>query len=43
VGDAVANWREVAALADIKGTEIERMASAFEHDDLMQAIRGRIS
>lgn len=43
VGEAVANWREVAALADIKGTEIERMASAFEHDDLMQAIRGRIS
>jgi serine/threonine-protein kinase HipA len=38
VGAAVANWRAVAAQAGIKAAEIERMASAFEHEDLKQAV-----
>lgn len=37
VGAAVANWREVAARARVKKSEIDRMASAFEHDDLEKA------
>lgn len=38
VGEAVANWRGVAADAGIGKAEINRMASAFEHDDLSQAL-----
>jgi serine/threonine-protein kinase HipA len=38
VGASVATWRTVAADAGISKAEIERMASAFEHDDLQQAI-----
>ncbi|MFT4552690.1 MAG: serine/threonine-protein kinase HipA [Chlamydiales bacterium] len=39
VGDAVSQWRDVAANMGIKAAEITRMASAFDHDDLQQAIR----
>lgn len=38
VAASVATWREVAAQAGIKKAEVERMASAFEHDDLKQAL-----
>jgi serine/threonine-protein kinase HipA len=37
VGQAVASWRNEAALIGIRETEIDRMASAFEHADLRQA------
>lgn len=38
VGAGVANWRAVAAHAGIRRAEIDRMASAFEHDDLQKAL-----
>jgi serine/threonine-protein kinase HipA len=38
VGDAVASWRKVAARFDLTGMEIDRMASAFEHEDLKAAL-----
>jgi N-acetylglucosamine kinase-like BadF-type ATPase len=37
VGQAVASWRNEAQRLSIRGTEIDRMASAFEHEDLRQA------
>ena len=37
VGQAVASWRNEAQRLGISGTEIDRMASAFEHTDLRQA------
>lgn len=37
VGAAVAGWRQEAQKAGITKTEIDRMASAFEHDDLKKA------
>ena len=37
VGQAVASWRSEAQRLAIRGTEIDRMASAFEHADLRQA------
>jgi serine/threonine-protein kinase HipA len=37
VGAAVAGWRAVAAAVGAKPSEINRMASAFEHDDLEKA------
>jgi serine/threonine-protein kinase HipA len=37
VGIAVAGWRRTAASAGLDAREIERMASAFEHDDLKAA------
>jgi serine/threonine-protein kinase HipA len=37
VGQAVASWRNEAQRLGIRGTEIDRMASAFEHADLQQA------
>jgi serine/threonine-protein kinase HipA len=40
VGQAVRGWRGAAAKAGIKATEIDRMASAFEHDDLERALKG---
>lgn len=40
VGKAVADWRRVASYSDISKANIERMSSAFEHDDLKQALRG---
>jgi serine/threonine-protein kinase HipA len=39
VGSATALWREEAAKFKIKKTEIDRMASAFEHNDLQKAIK----
>ncbi len=38
IGNAVASWRNEAARYGLKAAEIKRMASAFEHDDLKQAI-----
>jgi serine/threonine-protein kinase HipA len=37
VGNAVWRWRDVAASLGLSKDEIERMASAFEHDDLKKA------
>jgi serine/threonine-protein kinase HipA len=37
VGRAVARWREVATAIGIRPTEIDRMASAFDHNDLKAA------
>jgi len=37
VGAAVAGWREAAGALGLTKNSIERMASAFEHDDLRQA------
>ena len=39
VGHAVSTWRDVAKRNGAKAAEIERMASAFEHDDLDRAKR----
>ena len=38
VADAVINWRKVASKVGASYSEISRMASAFEHDDLAQAL-----
>jgi serine/threonine-protein kinase HipA len=38
VGAAVSTWRDEAARHGLSKTEIDRMASAFEHDDLKLAI-----
>lgn len=40
VGNAVANWRDEAARHGLTRAEIDRMASAFEHQDLKIARRG---
>jgi len=37
VGVAVESWRAVAAAVGAKPSEINRMASAFEHEDLEKA------
>jgi serine/threonine-protein kinase HipA len=37
VGRAVATWRKVAARIGLTAAEIDRMASAFEHEDLRAA------
>ena len=37
VGSAISNWRTVAPRAGRTKAEIDRMASAFEHDDLRLA------
>jgi serine/threonine-protein kinase HipA len=37
VGAAVADWRTVAAAVGARASEINRMAGAFEHDDLKKA------
>ncbi len=39
VGKAVSNWRTRAEGHGIREAEIERMASAFEHTDLEQAVK----
>ena len=36
VGTATASWRKVAIKLKIKKAEIDRMASAFEHEDLQK-------
>lgn len=38
VGTAVAAWRKVAARLGLKKKEIDRMATAFEHQDLQRAL-----
>ena len=38
VGQSVISWREVAARAGIGKAECDRMASAFEHEDVKQAL-----
>ena len=38
VGKAVSKWRDEALRYGLKKTEIERMASAFEHEDLKLAL-----
>jgi serine/threonine-protein kinase HipA len=38
VGQAVAGWRAAAAKLGLTSVEIDRMASAFEHDDLKAAL-----
>jgi serine/threonine-protein kinase HipA len=41
VGAAVEQWREVAKSFSLKPTDVDRMASAFQHDDLRKALSGR--
>ena len=38
VGDVVATWRDVAGQHGLNANQIDRMASAFEHEDLARAI-----
>jgi len=38
VGKATALWSKIAANFKIKKAEIDRMASAFEHEDLQKAL-----
>ena len=38
VADATATWRQTAREIGARGSEIARMASAFEHDDLERAL-----
>lgn len=38
VGKAVASWRKVAAKMGLTAPEIDRLASAFEHEDLKAAL-----
>jgi serine/threonine-protein kinase HipA len=40
VGRVVALWRTTATAAGIKKTELDQMASAFEHKDLDMALKG---
>jgi serine/threonine-protein kinase HipA len=40
VGKVVSKWRDEAARHGLTNPEIERMASAFEHEDLRQAVGG---
>jgi serine/threonine-protein kinase HipA len=40
VGLATTGWRKTAARTGLTSTEIDRMASAFEHDDLSEATGG---
>ncbi|MBE9557760.1 MAG: type II toxin-antitoxin system HipA family toxin [Proteobacteria bacterium] len=40
VGAAVSSWRREASHLGLRSAEIDRMASAFEHDDLKQALAG---
>jgi serine/threonine-protein kinase HipA len=38
VGEVTATWRGVAAQHGLTANQIDRMASAFEHEDLVQAL-----
>jgi len=40
VGRAVSTWRGEAAMHGFTQTEIDRMASAFEHEDLKMSLAG---
>jgi serine/threonine-protein kinase HipA len=42
VGSAVAGWRDAAARFGITSDEVERMASAFDHEDLKAVTSNRI-
>ncbi len=42
MGTAVRGWREVALAVGAAQAEIDRMASAFEHDDLKEALAIRV-
>jgi hypothetical protein len=42
VGTAVSKWRDEAARHNLAKGEIDRMASAFEHDDLKMAQGGPV-
>lgn len=39
VAEATRTWRDVAKAAGARVREIDRMASAFEHDDLNRALK----
>jgi len=39
IGTAVSRWRHAAIQAGLQKAEINRMASAFDHDDLKRALR----
>jgi serine/threonine-protein kinase HipA len=39
VAAATRTWRDVARQTGARAAEIDRMASAFEHDDLERALR----
>jgi serine/threonine-protein kinase HipA len=41
IGEAVAKWRKVAAKLGLTSAEVDRMASAFEHEDLTAAVAFR--
>ena len=38
VGQAVADWRQEAARLELTAAQIDRMESAFEHDDLRSVL-----
>ncbi|HEY4085063.1 MAG TPA: hypothetical protein VGM43_03955, partial [Bryobacteraceae bacterium] len=40
IGKGVSTWRSEAARLGIKKAEMDRMASAFEHDDLRASRSG---
>ncbi len=40
VGKAVSTWRNEAAHHGVGKNEIDRMTSAFEHEDLKEALSG---
>ena len=41
VGKAVSEWRVEAARHGMNKAEMDRMASAFDHDDLKEALAAR--
>jgi serine/threonine-protein kinase HipA len=41
VGEAVSEWRKEAGKLGLSKAEIDRMASAFEHEDLAAAVNGK--
>lgn len=41
VGEAVATWRGEASRLGLSSSEIDRMASALEHEDLQRALKPR--
>jgi serine/threonine-protein kinase HipA len=41
LGAVVKTWRQVAAKLGLRAAEIDRMASAFEHEDLKQACKSQ--
>jgi len=41
VGKAVSSWRKEAGKPGLSKAEIDRMASAFERDDLAAAVTGK--